>query len=779
MSRPPKRELDIAFGQLILTLRANIGLTQASLASILGVSRNAIGGWETGQTYPKAAYLRHLIALGLQERAFAAGQESDQIRALWRAAHQKVLLDEAWLHGLLAQQAPAPPPREANTAEAPPPRAVPQLDWGDAPDVPVFYGRAEEMARLTGWVVAERCRVVSVLGLGGIGKSAFTVTLMRQVAAAFEVVIWRSLRDAPACDMLLDSCLQVLAPQSLHGVAESLNERLDLLIGQLRERRVLLVLDNLEVLLEDRSGTGRMRAGFAGYARLLQRVGQTAHQSCLLLTSRENPADLLPLEGSRALVRAMRLEGLDLEAGAQLLSETDVAGSDDNRAQLIERYQGNPLALKLVARTITELFAGDIDPFLAQGELIFGNMRELLGEQFSRLSTLEQHIFFGLAIMREPASPDELLEIFSVPTSPAQVLEALSGLIRRSLAERGPRPGSVTLQSVVLEYATARLIAELGDEIARGQLDRLHSFALCHAQAKEYVRRSQEQLLLAPLLGQLRLTYPGQAALEAHIFGLLDKLRGQAHADQGYAAANLVALLGLLRENLRGLDLSRLALRGLPLQGVELQDANLSGALVQDCLFTEGFGAIRMVAISRDGQRWAAGSRRGEVWVWGDAGRALRLVWQAHLIDMVALVISPDGDRLASADFGGSVKLWDVERGTLLWTSEQTASINTLAFSADARVVASGGGDGKIHIWDAQSGAAARVPIELRGGIAALAWSPDGRLLACGCMDISSCGLRSSLRQGPRRSSGTPRGCPAWPSRPMAHGWLVPASTAR
>jgi transcriptional regulator with XRE-family HTH domain len=212
LSRPSNRYLDIAFGQLILTLRMNIGLTQSSLANILGVSRHAIGGWETGQTYPKAAHLMHLIALGLQERAFAAGQEGEQIRALWRAARQKVLLDEAWLHGLLAKQEPAPLAHDVGSADAPPPRAVPQVDWGDALDVPVFYGRAEEMALLTGWVVTERCRVVSVLGLGGIGKSAFTVTLMRRVAADFEVVIWRSLRDAPACDALLDTCLQVLDP---------------------------------------------------------------------------------------------------------------------------------------------------------------------------------------------------------------------------------------------------------------------------------------------------------------------------------------------------------------------------------------------------------------------------------------------------------------------------------------------------------------------------------------------------------------------------------------
>src|SRR5205807_3895567 len=81
--------------------------------------------------------------------------------------------------------------------------------------------------------------------------------------------------------------------------------------------------------------------------------------------------------------------------------------------------------------------------------------------------------------------------------------------------------------------------------------------------------------------------------------------------------------------HLRGLDLSRLAIRGAYLQGVELQDTTLSGALLQESVFTETFDAITAVAISPDGQYWAAG-RRGEVRLWREAGQKLHLVWQAH-----------------------------------------------------------------------------------------------------------------------------------------------------
>jgi transcriptional regulator with XRE-family HTH domain len=245
VNRSSYGERDYAFGQMMLTLRASIGLTQAGLAERLGVSRRAVAQWEGGLAYPKAAHLKRLLSLGIQQQAFAAGHEAEEIRALWKAAHQKVLLDELWLAELLSQQRPpplfaTPQPIEQTIARD---QAMaqstggPRVDWGDALAVPSFYDREEELASLSQWVVQERCRVVSVLGLGGIGKSALAITLMHQVAQHFEVVLWRSLRDAPSCEALLEDCLQVLAPEPLADAPASLDGRLGLLLNYLREGR--------------------------------------------------------------------------------------------------------------------------------------------------------------------------------------------------------------------------------------------------------------------------------------------------------------------------------------------------------------------------------------------------------------------------------------------------------------------------------------------------------------------------------------------------------------
>src|SRR5205807_1658460 len=191
------------------------------------------------------------------------------------------------------------------------------------------------------------------------------------MAVHFQVVLFRSLRDAPACETLVEECLKVLAPQPLNLAPTDLEQGLSLLLEHLREQRVLLVLDNLESLLLEGEVLGHLRPGYEGYARLLRRVAETAHQSCLLLTSREKPAELRALEGSRSPVRSLRLLGLDAVAGEQLLAEHEVVGSPTERARLVEVYEGNPLALNIVAETIADLFGGAIDQFLSEGMTVF------------------------------------------------------------------------------------------------------------------------------------------------------------------------------------------------------------------------------------------------------------------------------------------------------------------------------------------------------------------------------------------------------------------------
>ena len=86
MRCPVYPDRDYGFGQKILVLRTASDLTQSGLAEFLGVSRQAVVGWEAGSSRPSPHHLKHLIELCLLRNAFHTGQEAEEIRALWQNA---------------------------------------------------------------------------------------------------------------------------------------------------------------------------------------------------------------------------------------------------------------------------------------------------------------------------------------------------------------------------------------------------------------------------------------------------------------------------------------------------------------------------------------------------------------------------------------------------------------------------------------------------------------------------------------------------------------------
>src|SRR5262245_52621060 len=100
---------DNRFGLLALTLRERVGLTQAQIATAVGVSERSIQQWEAGVAYPAIANLKRFIEVCLENGAFVSGRERDEIKALWEqvaesASRRKALFDDTWFDDLLRRQ---------------------------------------------------------------------------------------------------------------------------------------------------------------------------------------------------------------------------------------------------------------------------------------------------------------------------------------------------------------------------------------------------------------------------------------------------------------------------------------------------------------------------------------------------------------------------------------------------------------------------------------------------------------------------------------------------
>ena len=63
-------------------------------------------------------------------------------------------------------------------------------DLSEMPDLGAFYNRIPELSTLTNWILQQRCRLIAITGISGIGKTALTVQLVQQIKDEFEYVIW-------------------------------------------------------------------------------------------------------------------------------------------------------------------------------------------------------------------------------------------------------------------------------------------------------------------------------------------------------------------------------------------------------------------------------------------------------------------------------------------------------------------------------------------------------------------------------------------------------------
>ncbi len=346
-------ELDYESGKALQRLRNKIGLTQAGLASYLGVSARTVRAWEAGGRYPKAERLKAFMALAVQHQAFPKDCEAEAIGALWKLARQKVLLDEYWLSALLSGPTSevvlqvVPPQGAENETDAllrDQDQRTPQIHNLPFLPNPFFTGRETELWLLSR-LFLESTRIaisqpISISGLGGIGKTQLALEYAhRCYPGVYRSVLWVNAADKATLSASYLSLAHLLQlPQKNEREAERIVQAIKIWLEE--HTRWLLILDNADDL------------------ELARTFLPTRPRGHILLTTRSqivgDLATLLPVPAmsrEEGLLFLLKRSGL-LPPGTELES----LASDIRREAeaLVEMLAGHPLALDQAGAYIEE-----------------------------------------------------------------------------------------------------------------------------------------------------------------------------------------------------------------------------------------------------------------------------------------------------------------------------------------------------------------------------------------------------------------------------------------
>ena len=305
-------------------------------------------------------------------------------------------------------------------------------DLSEAPDLYPLCDRHSEVTTLKQLILQNHSRIITILGLTGIGKSTLTVELIAQIKNKFDYIIWRNIDNYSSCESLQINILKFLSQtyftsQKKEKISNSqtINNQL---IDYLRKYRCLLIFDNLQEIFASGKLAGTYLQEHENYGKFFQQIATLSHQSCLLLLSQEKPKII----STNNHCHTLKIDGLGKSAVAIL---KDINLTDEEQSlELINLYSGNPLWLNIIADAVEDLFNGNIAQILSCPSIYLGDLEPILDKYFQRLSELEKQVILWMA------SQETAVDIYNTspdfPLLHSDLWKGIQSLKRRCLVTK-------------------------------------------------------------------------------------------------------------------------------------------------------------------------------------------------------------------------------------------------------------------------------------------------------------------------------------------------------
>jgi hypothetical protein len=356
---------------------------------------------------------------------------------------------------------------------------------GEAPlsGFELFHDRLTERREMLRLLTQDDCRMLSVLGRGGMGKTALALNVLQQVAAddagAVDGVALLSGRTGEGLNLgsvflraadLLDETAADDVRRAWAETKLTLDEKLERLLDALTSRTTVFLLDNFEDVLDDE---GTIQSD--GLRRFVELVLRRTHSPTLLVTSR------VPVTLEPALARhdhRIELErGLPVSDAVALLRNLDPHGerglrrqSDERLGAFAQRLHCAPRALEVAASILQMDRTLSLDKLQESFLLHQDVIRTVVEEHYRRIDGPSRRVLEAAAVMRRPVRTETIEFLLEGVVDRSVVNRTVSRLTASHALSFDRDAGLVTLHPIDSEYAYSRLPA--AGEYTRAGLER-------------------------------------------------------------------------------------------------------------------------------------------------------------------------------------------------------------------------------------------------------------------------------------------------------------------